>query len=246
VIDGHSTDKTVEMARALRPDIRILVQEGRGKGAALRTGITAATGDIIVMLDADGSTDPAEIPAFVGALLAGADYAKGSRFIQGAATVDMPAIRKAANWFLVKLSNFLFGTHFTDITYGYNAIWREHVHALALEINGWEHEIIGNIRAARSGLRVVEVASLERSRFAGRAKLRAMQAGWVILLAILREPFQKPATISGLRDLQALLPGTVPLRRPVPLLERTNTVDGWSSPNTEKGATEVRQGVRGN
>src|SRR5437868_14684742 len=76
LVDGHSTDRTVEVARELRPDIRIMMQEGRGKGAALRTGFTAASGDLIVMLDADGSTDPAEIPAFVGALLAGADLAK--------------------------------------------------------------------------------------------------------------------------------------------------------------------------
>ena len=65
LVDGHSTDGTVEVARRLRPDIRIIRQEGRGKGAALRTGFAVATGDIVVTLDADCSTDPAEIPAFV-------------------------------------------------------------------------------------------------------------------------------------------------------------------------------------
>lgn len=80
LVDGASEDGTVDVARELYPRIRIVVQTGRGKGEALRAGFATATGDIVVMLDADGSADPREIPAFVGALRGGADYAKGSRF----------------------------------------------------------------------------------------------------------------------------------------------------------------------
>src|SRR5436853_6652777 len=69
LVDGHSTDATVEVARQVYPAIRILDQHGSGKGNALRQGFAASTGDIIVMLDADGSTDPAEIPLFVAALM---------------------------------------------------------------------------------------------------------------------------------------------------------------------------------
>jgi glycosyltransferase involved in cell wall biosynthesis len=68
VVDGHSADDTVEVARRLRPDVRIVMQPGRGKGNALAAGFAACTGDIVVMMDADGSTDPAEIPRFVNAL----------------------------------------------------------------------------------------------------------------------------------------------------------------------------------
>lgn len=195
LVDGHSTDETIEVARALRPDIRIVMQEGRGKGAALRTGFAAATGDIIVHLDADGSTDPAEIPAFVAALVAGADYAKGSRFAPGAGTDDMTPLRKLGNGFFVTLTNVLFGSRFTDITYGYNAVWRRHQDKLALEIDGWAHEIIGNIRTHRHGLRIVEVPSWEMPRVAGEAKLRTFSAGWSILLAIANERLQ-PLTVS--------------------------------------------------
>ncbi len=187
LVDGHSTDGTVDVALKLRPDIRIIMQEGRGKGAALRTGFTAAAGDIVVMLDADGSTDPGEIPAFVGALLAGADFAKGSRFLQGAGTEDMPPLRRLGNRGLALLVNVLFGTHYTDITYGYNATWRRHHGKLAFEISGWACEIINNVRAARNKLRVVEVASFEYNRIAGEAKLQTFPAGWQILKAILRE-----------------------------------------------------------
>ena len=94
LVDGHSADQTVKVALELCPTVRVVMQEGRGKGNALRTGFAAATGDVIVMLDADGSTDPSEIPMFVGALLAGADFAKGSRFLQGGGTwlsVDVSA-----------------------------------------------------------------------------------------------------------------------------------------------------------
>ena len=83
VIPGHSTDDTEEVARALWPSVRIVEQHGRGKGAALRSGFAAATGDIIVMMDADGSMNAAEIPAYVGALLAGADFAKGTALHPG-------------------------------------------------------------------------------------------------------------------------------------------------------------------
>lgn len=199
LVDGRSTDTTVEVAKQLRPDIRIIVQEGRGKGAAIRSGFAAATGDIIVLMDADGSMDPAELPFFVGALLSGADYAKGSRFLHSGGTDDMPLYRRLGNWGFVVLTNVLFGTSYTDITYGYNAVWRRYKHALALEIDGWDHEIIGNIRAARNGLRVVEVPSFEYPRIGGQAKLATISAGWTILKAILCEPFVK---------IERLLPST--------------------------------------
>jgi glycosyltransferase involved in cell wall biosynthesis len=190
LVDGASTDDTVAVARQAMPSIRILAQQGRGKGAALRTGFEAATGDIIVHLDADGSTDPAEIPAFVGALVAGADYAKGTRFIQGAGSSDMTLLRGFGNRFFVVLANSLFGSRFTDITYGYNALWRVHRDKLAPEVDGWANEIVGNIRAFRHGLRVVEVASYESSRIAGEAKLRTFPAGWTILKAMVAERFR--------------------------------------------------------
>jgi glycosyltransferase involved in cell wall biosynthesis len=187
LVDGKSTDDTIAIARQLRPTVRVIAQDGRGKGAALRTGVTSATGDIIVMLDADGSTDPSEIPAFVGALLAGADFAKGSRFLQGAGSSDMTGVRRVGNWGFAVLANALFGTRFSDLTYGYNALWARNRWALALEIDGWPHEIISNIRVACSGLKVVEVASFEQARVAGTAKLRLVPAASAILAAIVKE-----------------------------------------------------------
>jgi glycosyltransferase involved in cell wall biosynthesis len=194
LVDGNSTDNTIEVAKSILPSIRVIKQEPgtRGKGAGLRAGVNVARGDIVVLLDADGSTDPAEIPVFVSTLLAGADYAKGSRFLQGAGTIDMPLYRQLGNWSLVALTNVLYRTRYTDITYGYNAFWRRDANLLAFEINGWACEIVNNIRAARNGLRIVEVASFEKERIAGEAKLQTWSAGWVILKAILREKFAPP------------------------------------------------------
>jgi glycosyltransferase involved in cell wall biosynthesis len=89
IVDGHSVDDTVATACRLRPDIRIIKQNRSGKGNALACGFAAATGDIIAMVDADGSADPAEIQQFVKALLDGADFAKGTRFVAGGGSSDI-------------------------------------------------------------------------------------------------------------------------------------------------------------
>jgi glycosyltransferase involved in cell wall biosynthesis len=191
LVDGRSQDGTVDVACDVRDKTRVVIQHGKGKGAAIRSGFAAAMGDIVILMDADGSTDPREIPAFVGALVSGADFAKGSRFLQGGGTDDMPFHRRLANRWLTMLANVIAGTHYTDITYGYNATWRRHAHKLALDIDGWANEIITNLRAARGGLRVVEVASFERPRIAGQAKLAALPAGWTIFRAMLKELFSK-------------------------------------------------------
>jgi glycosyltransferase involved in cell wall biosynthesis len=187
LVDGNSTDGTVAVARQLWPSVRIVRQQGRGKGAALRSGFAAATGDIIVMLDADGSTDPAEIPIFVGALLAGADFVKGSRFLQGGGTSDMPLHRKLGNWGFAMGVRVLFGGIYSDLCYGYNAFWRRVLPCLELYGDGFEIETIMNVQALRLGLKVVEVPSFEAERVHGEGRLRTIPDGWRVLKTIVRE-----------------------------------------------------------
>jgi glycosyltransferase involved in cell wall biosynthesis len=187
LVDGYSTDGTVAVARQLWDGIRIVRQQGHGKGAALRSGFAAATGDIIVMLDADGSTDPAEIPIFLGALLAGADFVKGSRFLQGGGTSDMPLHRKLGNWGFALGVRMLFGGIYSDLCYGYNAFWRRVLPYLELYGDGFEIETIMNVQALRSGLKVVEVPSFEAERVHGEGRLRTIPDGWRVLKTIVRE-----------------------------------------------------------
>jgi len=190
LVDGHSTDGTVEVARCLLPQIRIVQQTGRGKGDALRCGFAAATGDIIVTLDADGSTDPREIPAFVALLMAGADFVKGSRFLQGGGTTDMPLYRKLGNWAFVGLVRLLFGGNFTDLCYGYNAFWSCVIPHLELDGDGFEIETMMNVRALRAGFKIAEVPSFEAERVHGIGRLRTIPDGWRVLNTIWREWFR--------------------------------------------------------
>ena len=187
LVDGHSDDDTIAVARAIRPDVRIVVQDRRGKGNALACGFAAARGDVIVMIDADGSNDPAEIPRFVEALLDGNDFAKGTRFADGGHSADITRVRAAGNRGLGVLVNLLFRTRYTDLCYGYNAFWRHCLPCLSLTCTGFEVEALINIRIARSGLAVREVPSREHPRLHGESKLRAFHDGGRVLRTILSE-----------------------------------------------------------
>lgn len=187
LVDGKSIDGTVEVARALCPRIRIVSQSSVGKGGALAAGFAACTGDIIVTLDADGSSDPSEIPLFVATLLSGADFAKGSRFLHGAGSADITRFRSLGNRFFNVLVNRLYRTRFTDLCYGFNAFWSRHLDVMDVNCNGFEVETLMNVRAAKHGLRIREVPSYEHGRLNGVSNLNAFRDGWRVLKTILAE-----------------------------------------------------------
>ena len=187
IVDGSSVDATVQVAREHGDNVRIVLTPARGKGAALRVGFQEAVGDVIVALDADGSTDPAEISAFVGLLASGADVVMGSRFAMGGGTTDMELHRRVGNWFLTKLVRFAFGIHYSDLCYGYFAFWRDMLPRLDGPFSGFEVETIIHIRAVRSGLRIAEVPSFEAPRIWGASNLQTMPDGMRVLRAIFGE-----------------------------------------------------------
>jgi glycosyltransferase involved in cell wall biosynthesis len=189
IVDGGSNDGTTAVAEQLRPSARIIEQTRRGKGNALTCGFAAARGEIIVTLDADGSAKIDEIPRFVDALLAGADFAKGSRFLGDGGSADITRIRRLGNRSLSGLVNLLFGTRYTDLCYGYNAFWSRCLPYLRLDCDGFEVETQLNIRACKAGLVVVEVPSFEESRIHGVSNLHAIRDGSRVLRTILVERF---------------------------------------------------------
>jgi glycosyltransferase involved in cell wall biosynthesis len=193
LVDGNSTDETVAVARRLRPNIRVITQTGKGKGNALAAGFAACTGDIIVMIDADGSTDGHEIIQFVGALVTGADFVKGSRYATGGGSDDLTFNRKFGNKVLTALVNRIYGTRYSDLCYGYNAFWARHLDVLNPDCDGFEVETLLNIRAAKAGLRVQEVPSHERCRIHGQSNLHAVRDGIRVLKTIIREWRTGPA-----------------------------------------------------
>jgi glycosyltransferase involved in cell wall biosynthesis len=218
LVDGGSSDDTQAVARRLLPDIRIVEQNRRGKGNALACGFAAATGDIIVMIDADGSTDPAEIPRFVAALLAGADFAKGSRFAASGGSADITGTRRAGNRALIALVNVTFRTSYSDLCYGYNAFWARCLPVFGLDStspvpagrggrlwgDGFEIETLLHLRAARAGLAIVEVPSFEHVRVHGESNLNAVTDGIRVLRTIARE---WPRRASGRRTSSATTAG---------------------------------------
>ena len=189
IADGLSSDDTIVVAQEMHDGIRIVLEPRRGKGAALRTGFAAATGDIIVVLDADCSMHPKEIVLLVSALLSGADFVKGSRFIQGGGTEDMSMLRMLGNWGLTQTVRALYGGSFSDLCYGYFAFWAKHMEKLSPRCDGFEVETYINLQALKGGLKIAEVPSFEERRLYGKSNLRTFRDGWRVLRTILSERF---------------------------------------------------------
>ena len=186
LVDGHSTDNTVAVARELRPDIHILYQPGEGKDDALRCGFEHASGDIIVTLDADGTTNPEEMPRFIEPLLNGYDFAKGTRFF-GDSPRKMPIHRRFGNWLIVFAANTLHRTDYTDLCCGYNAFWRNVLDAADLRSIGFGYEPEIVLKVRRAGLRIVEVQCFDVGRIGGESKLPNLRQGWGAIKTVVKE-----------------------------------------------------------
>ncbi len=199
LVDGHSVDGTVAAAREALPGVKIVEQTRQGKGNALACGFEAATGEVIVMFDVDGSADPNEIPDFVRALVAGADLAKGTRFVKGGGSDDITLFRRIGNMGLNLLASALTEHWFTDLCYGYNAFWADMLYMLDLPDtqaksdklmlpgDGFEIEALIIGRFALSGAKITEVPSFEHDRYHGDSNLNAVRDGFRVLRTILED-----------------------------------------------------------
>jgi glycosyltransferase involved in cell wall biosynthesis len=191
MIDGNSVDETVKIAKYFGAEV--IFQNGRGKGAALRQAFNyeELDGDLIIIIDADGSMDPKEVPMFIEAMELGADVVKGSRFLLNGYSEDMDLIRKIGNKIMLSIVNFIWSTSYTDLCYGFMAFKRESLKKLSPRLNSTNFEIEAEIciKAKKLGLKVVEVPSVELRRCYGRSNLKTFRDGFLILLRILREVF---------------------------------------------------------
>ncbi|MCQ9163356.1 glycosyltransferase family 2 protein [Arthrobacter sp. STN4] len=187
IVDGRSVDDTVKVAKAVRPDVDIVLESEKGKGAAIRAGFAASTGDLIVMIDADGSMDPAEIGWYTELLSSGFDFVKGSRYLTGGASDDLTWLRGQGNRALTGLANVACHRHFSDLCYGYVGLRRQCLPLLELASNGFEIETELAIRAALAGLRIAEVPTHELNRLSGTSNLRTFKDGWRVLHTLVKE-----------------------------------------------------------
>jgi glycosyltransferase involved in cell wall biosynthesis len=184
IVDGLSQDRTVEVARTMRPDCQIVLESKRGKGAAVRAGLRASRGEYVIILDADYSHDPAEIVRMIERLDEGYDLVHGSRFLPGGGSSDLTPFRLLGNRLFVLITNLLHGSHYTDVCYGYLAMRRQSAVRLAVMADGMEIDAELLILAHRARLKISEVPSFERKRLSGRSRLHPVRDGWRIVWKI--------------------------------------------------------------
>lgn len=189
VIDGKSKDRTMEVAR--RNGAIVIMQNGRGKGSAVREVLSNGYLDVdaMVLMDADGSMSPEEIPILVQGLTSGADLVKGSRFLKGGGTYDMSFIRRFGNLLMMSAVNLLWTTRYTDLCYGFAVFNKRSIAKMAplLKSENFEIETEIFVKAKKLGLKVTEVPSVELKRRNGKSNLNAFKDGVKIFQTILRE-----------------------------------------------------------
>ncbi|MBI2887063.1 MAG: glycosyltransferase [Chloroflexi bacterium] len=191
VVDGHSTDGTAEIAQAIYPETRVVYQEGRGKSDAIRCGVQAATSEFVLIMDADGSHDPREIPRFVSLAKAGYDLVKGSRYIPGGHSDDESRLRRLLVWVTDATANLLWGSYFTDIVFGMFLIRRRSFLDMRLTSQGFALETQLMARAKRLGYRTIEIPMVEAARRSGSSHLSVVKDGWYIGSTVFLEFFHR-------------------------------------------------------
>ena len=195
VIDAGSTDATTKIASAM--GARVIDQEELGKGNALRQMFRCdcenCNKTMVVLMDADGSNRPEEIPQLLLALANGADIAKGSRFLKGGGSTDISRIRRIGNKFFVSIVNLAWKGKYTDLCYGFMAFHKDTLQKLRpiLESKRFQIETEICIKAGKLGLNVVEIPSIELKRRGGISKLHGFRDSTQIFRTIVRELFSE-------------------------------------------------------
>ncbi|MCJ7634829.1 glycosyltransferase family 2 protein [Candidatus Bathyarchaeota archaeon] len=189
VVDGNSSDDTVAVARDSGAEV--LIQEGKGKGMAIRTALSKIEADIYVIIDGDATYDPCEINAIVSPIIDGeADMVVGSRLRGQMEEGAISLTHLLGNRFFNALINFLNNSDISDSQSGFRAVAGRAFRNLGLSSKGFEIETEITVRALRNGLKVKEVPIRYMGRRGSPSKLSGLGAGTRILWTILRCSFE--------------------------------------------------------
>ncbi len=188
VVDGHSNDGTKEIAK--KEKVKFFLDHYKGKGDALRLGITKATGNVIIFFDADGSPEPKDIPKLVGTLITEkADMVITSRRTGGSYDFQITLdgiMRTMGSDFMAYLVNKRFNTNFSDVLYNFRAIKRDVAKKLHCTADGFAIEQEMLVKTLQKGYKVVEIPSRERARMWGKSKLHTF-AGIHLLYLLIKQ-----------------------------------------------------------
>ncbi len=208
VVDGGSTDGTVEFLRSV--GLRVYSQMKKGYGEGLLEGIHIAKGDIIIEFNPDGNSIPGDIPQIIAKMNEGYDLVIGSRYCGGAKSDDDDWLTATGNWMFTRIVNLLFGTRYTDVLVGFRAYRRVQALQLALDATGLSWPCQSSTRFARAGMRVAEIPAHEPARIGGRRKMMPFRTGWQITKLILRDFFASHPKRRELKGDQAPTVNAVP------------------------------------
>ena len=200
VVDDGSTDGTREYLRTLEgaPDLRVLFHDhNQGKGAAVRTGLRNATGDIMLIQDADLEYDPREYPDLLKPILEGrTQVVYGSRF-RGGPTKAMFFWHMVGNRFLTLVTNLLFNTILSDMETCYKVFTRQVAQRLDLKAPGWGFDPEITAQILKSGYRIYEVPISYTGREFGEGKKISWRDGLTVLWTLLRCRFTRHQISNG-------------------------------------------------
>lgn len=182
IVVDRSSDRTAQIAKRL--GCRVLRQQGKGFGNALRQGIENASGDIVLIMDADGSQNPRDIPMLINRVREGYDYVLASRYTVGSHSEDDTLLRSFGNWLITWTFNRMFHVNTSDSIFLFTAVRKKEYERLNLRSDGFEYCIELLAKAYVAGLKMVEIPSIERKRYAGRTKVNDFLTGYNLLKSI--------------------------------------------------------------
>jgi SAM-dependent methyltransferase len=191
-VEGHSKDGTLEemhRVAAAHPehDIKVLVQDGKGKGDAVRKGFDAARGDVLMILDADLTVPPEDLPKFYEALASGqGEFANGSRLVYPMQRQAMRFLNHVANTMFAAMFSYILNQRFTDTLCGTKVVWRQHYRQIAEGRSYFgDFDPFGDFDlifgAAKANLKIVEIPIRYRAREYGETQISRFRHGWLLL-----------------------------------------------------------------